>query len=225
MSLLKCLWWLRMNINHDEIIDAEIELDIINHLCSHFNADFDLMDNIYNLFDIIGIKDVKLIHECMVSIFENKITPNTVAEFEEEEKKIIEKIRDASKIKLEKWVYNLLSDAYITYLAWHFTLSDSDEILSEEDMYFAIDEIDKIYGILGRIYSILASSSGCFKKIQSLGGQSRAKKYDEYKREIFNEWEKKPYYSYSKCAREFSEKFDLNPKTIESWLSKKYKKS
>jgi hypothetical protein len=39
------------------------------------------------------------------------------------------------------------------------------------------------------IYSNLARN-GFFNKIQSLGGKSRAKKYNSYKSEIFAEWER-----------------------------------
>ncbi|MGQ0515518.1 hypothetical protein ACT453_27725, partial [Bacillus sp. D-CC] len=60
-------------------------------------------------------QDIQLLHECMTNIYENKITPQVVSIFEKNENEIIEKIRDASKIKMEDYAYISLSDAYTTY--------------------------------------------------------------------------------------------------------------
>ncbi|ENU27944.1 hypothetical protein [Acinetobacter modestus] len=213
-----------MTINHDGI-DAEIDMWTISYLSAHYNSEDDLLNDFYNLFNAIGVHDEKLIHKCMVGIFRSKITPTSIVELEEKQNEIIEEIREASKIKLNNSIYILLSDAYVKYLTWHYTLNE-EKIIPDEEIEDAINAIDEIFSAIGRIYSLLASCSTVSSEtIQSLGGKNRAKKYDAYKSEIFTEWEQGNFHSYSKCARTYSDKFDLNPKTIETWLSKKYKKS
>lgn len=198
--------------------------EIIRYLKETYNSDSGLMDDLFNLFDSIGIQDIQLLHECMTNIYENKMTPQVVSVFEKNENEIIKKIRDASKIKMEDSAYTSLSDAYTTYQAC-FYIFDKEILPTDEEIGFAIDSFDRIYSVIGRIYSHIANGSNVFGKIQSLGGKSRAQKYDSYKSEIFREWEQGTFHSYSKCARDFSNKFNLNPKTIELWLSKKYSKS
>ncbi|MDM1758479.1 hypothetical protein HX127_13080 [Acinetobacter sp. 256-1] len=57
---------------------------------------------------------------------------------------------------------------------------------------------------------------------QSKGGQARAKKYEEQKNIIFEEWEKGSFHSYAACARHFANQLGLSTKTIENWLSENY---
>ncbi len=60
------------------------------------------------------------------------------------------------------------------------------------------------------------------RQAQSKGGQERAKKYEEQKSIIFEEWGKGSFHSYAACARHFANQFNLSTKTIENWLSEKY---
>ncbi|MFV5343189.1 hypothetical protein VXQ28_05490 [Acinetobacter oleivorans] len=208
-----------MTIKHDDC-----DWEIISYLKETYNPDGGLINDLFNLFDSIGIQDIQLLHECMTNIYKNKMTSQVVSVFEKNENEIIKKIRDASKIKMEDYAYISLSDAYTTYQAC-FYIFDKEILPTNEDINFAIESFDRIYSMIGRIYSHIVNDSNVFGKIQSLGGKSRAKKYDSYKSEIFREWEQGTFHSYSKCARDFSNKFNLNPKTIELWLSKKYSKS
>lgn len=60
------------------------------------------------------------------------------------------------------------------------------------------------------------------RQAQSKGGQERAKKYEEQKNIIFEEWEKGSFHSYAACARHFANQLGLSTKTIENWLSENY---
>ncbi|ELW9539375.1 hypothetical protein ACN94T_002700 [Acinetobacter baumannii] len=208
-----------MTIEYDEF-----DYELSRYFRETYKSDSRIANDILNLVDLIGIQDIQLLHECMTNIYENKITPQVVSIFEKNENEIIEKIRDASKIKMEDYAYISLSDAYTTYQVCSY-IFNKETPPTNEDIGFAMDSFDRIYKDIGIVYSHIVSDLNVFNKIQSLGGRTRAKKYDTYKSEIFREWEKGAFHSYSRCARDFSSKFDLNPKTIELWLSKKYSKS
>ena len=60
------------------------------------------------------------------------------------------------------------------------------------------------------------------RQARSKGGQERAKKYEEQKNIIFEEWEKGSFHSYAACARHFANQLGLSTKTIENWLSENY---
>jgi len=63
------------------------------------------------------------------------------------------------------------------------------------------------------------------KSIHSLGGTSRAKKYEALKGEVFKKWKIGRFHSYAECAREYAVKYGLSTKTVESWLSKEFSKA
>lgn len=196
---------------------------VIADLKERFDIDSDssLINDIYNIFDILGVSDGYIAHQCMIELNKNRPSYNN---YEFNENEFIKKLKENSKIELNNSGYVALSDAYIEIQACYFILFENKEKILSNDIEFAIGTIDRVYSTIGIIYSNL-TRNGVFDKIQSLGGKSRANKYNSYKSEIFAEWERGKFHSYSKCARSFSDKFDLNPKTIESWLSKKYKKS
>ena len=152
----------------------------------------------------------------MIDLNKNRPSYNN---YEFNENEFIKKLKENSKIELNNGDYVALSDAYVAIQLCYFVLFENKEKILSDDIEFAIDTIDRVYSTIGMIYSNLTRNV-VFDKIQSLGGKSRANKYNSYKSEIFAEWERGKFHSYSKSARSFSDKFDLNPKTIESWLSK-----
>lgn len=57
---------------------------------------------------------------------------------------------------------------------------------------------------------------------QSIGGQTRAEKYDKPRIAVYEAWEKGLFHSYAACARQFANEFNLSTKTVENWLTNKY---
>ena len=115
----------------------------------------------------------------MINLKNNKTSYNNYI-FNEKKKK--KKLKENSKIELNNSGYVALSDAYIEIQVCYFILFENKEKILSNDIEFAIDTIDRVYSTIGMIYSNLTRNV-VFDKIQSLGGKSRANKYNSYKSE------------------------------------------
>ena len=127
---------------------------------------------------------------------------------------------------MDEYDYSILSDIHAYILICDYTLFEKEHITSK-DVSFLLDGIDAIYANLGRLYTEIMLKPKQQKKIKaanipSLGGQGRANKYNQYKKEIIEKWKNNNYHSYALFAREYADRYKLSTKTIENWLSTEF---
>ncbi|KAF1020619.1 MAG: hypothetical protein GAK29_03586 [Acinetobacter bereziniae] len=216
--------------NEDDILDQKDEHNesIILYLKSFYDDNSPLLNSFFRLFQILGINDEQFIHETLLNIDkESSLYINSAEKVSKDNSNLIN-INNHSKIKFDSCFYKDISDAYTNFCACYYYLNEAPHI-TVGDLEFLTESVDRIQSTLGRVFiQVMDNDSfieNFFKNdIHSLGGESRAKKYSGFKKEIFKEWKSGSFYSYAECARSFSEKHKLSTKTIESWLSKEFSK-
>lgn len=216
--------------DEDIILDLSDEdnKNIILDLKSLYDINGTLLNSFFGLFEILGIDDEPLIHKALLDIY--KKSPSYISNIEnyfDDDTNSID-LNEYSKIKLDTSFYERISDAYTTFFACYYYLNQAHQITSG-DLMFTIESTDRIYSDLGRVYAHIMGSDIFIKQfskhdIHSLGGESRAKKYNNIKDEIFKEWKSGSFYSYAQCAKKHAEIHQLSTKTIEKWLSKEFSK-
>lgn len=201
----------------------------ILELKSYYDINGTLLNSLFRIFEILGIDDEPLIHKTLLDIYKKSPSyiDDTEKNFDDDTNSI--DLNEYSKIKLDTSFYKCISDAYSTFVACYYYLNEAPQITSG-DLMFTMDSINLIYSDLGRAYTYIMGNNTFIESlskhdIHSLGGEGRAKKYNNIKNEIFKEWKSGAFHSYAECARRYSERHKLSTKTIENWLSREFSKA
>jgi len=202
--------------------------DAISYLKGTYEKDGYLLNSFFRLFQILGIDDKSFINDVMMNILREKPSYNYEQNCFNDDFNIVN-LKDRSQIQLDSCTYVSLSNVYGRFYTSHSILNDSESITSN-DLCFAINSIDAIYSVIGRVYADLMYDNSLAinaptKSIHSLGGESRAKKYKFLKNEVLKKWRLGSFHSYAECARDFNKDYGLSTKTIENWLSKEFSNS
>jgi hypothetical protein len=210
-----------------EVLDLtdEVNIDNLSYLQIVYDRDGYLFASYLNIFKLLGITDELFIFSSMDHIMQNPFPYNSEEDCINNDSNL-KKLHKRSKIKMNKHDYSTLSRIHAYILISDYTLFKKDNI-THEDMDFLINSIEDIYADLGRLYTNIMLNPKQKNHIESvnipsLGGQGRANKYNQYKKEIFEKWLNNNYHSYALFAREYAGKYNLSTKTIENWLSSEF---
>lgn len=113
----------------------------------------------------------------------------------------------------------MLTHAKKTYLGKGYLLEMLDSLSTLEDITAShmTGEVTRHF-----VEKAIEKATKAARQGQSIGGQTRAEKYDKPRIAVYEAWEKGLFHSYAACARQFANEFNLSTKTVENWLTNKY---
>lgn len=116
----------------------------------------------------------------------------------------------------------MLTQAKKTYLGKGYLLEMLDSLSTLENI-----TANHMTGEVTRhfVEKAIEKATKAARQGQSIGGQTRAEKYDEPRIAVYEAWEKGLFHSYAACARHFANEFNLSTKTVENWLTNKYSRT
>lgn len=207
-----------------DLLDED-NINVLSYLRNTYDSEGVLFASYLNIFQLLGITDELFIYSAMDHIMRTPFSYNSEENCINQDSNMRE-LHKRSKIKMDEYDYSLLSDIHLYILICDYTLFEKDYITSK-DVSFLLNGVDDIYANLGRLYTEIMLKPKKQKQIKaenipSLGGKGRAKKYNQYKKEILEKWENNNYHSYALFAREYANRYKLSTKTIEKWLSSEF---